>query len=379
MSPTIPWASPLAQYRAYRAPIQSAINRVLDSGTYILGEEVESFERAFADYCSGRHAIGVASGTDALILALKALGIGPKDEVITVSHTAVATVAAVLACGAVPVLVDVDPKYYTIDPEQIESAITTRSKAVIAVHLYGQAANMDAIAGIARQRRLRLIEDCAQAAGGRYRNRRLGSIGEVSCFSFYPTKNLGAIGDGGLVLCSEAETAQRVRRLRQYGWNEARETSEPGLNSRLDPLQAAILNAKLPHLDAQNSRRAKVATLYSERLTGLPLSLPIARPDSDHAYHLYVLRCEQRDHLRAHLASDGIGTAVHYPNPVHRQPGYAERVVVSARGLPVTEELAGQITSLPIYPEMTDDDVDRVIRSIRAFYWGKDANRSSNG
>jgi dTDP-4-amino-4,6-dideoxygalactose transaminase len=368
MNSAIPWASPLAQYRAHQAPIQSAINRVLDSGTYILGAEVESFERTFAEFCGGSYAVGVASGTDALILALKALDIGPGDEVITVSHTAVATVAAILACGATPVLVDVDPTYYTIDPARLEDAITSRCKAIIAVHLYGQAADVGAIVEIAGQRRLAVVEDCAQAVGGSYRGRRLGSIGNIGCFSFYPTKNLGAIGDGGLILTSDTKLAERVRRLRQYGWDETRETHETGLNSRLDPLQAAILQAKLPHLDADNSRRAILASLYNKALAGLPLGLPAARADSSHVYHLYVVRCEDRDRLKAHLAADGIGTAVHYPTPVHRQHGYAERLVVPTQGLPVTEELAGQILSLPIYPGLSDEDVERVAQSIRRNY-----------
>ncbi len=226
MSSVIPWASPLAQYRAHQAPIQSAIDRVLDSGTYILGAEVEAFESAFAEYCGGGHAVGVASGTDALILALKALGIGPGDEVITVSHTAVATVAAILAVGATPVLVDVDEVYLTLDPAALDRAATPRSKAVIAVHLYGQAADLDPILSFARERKLALIEDCAQACGGRYRGRRLGSIGDIGCFSFYPTKNLGAIGDGGMVLTREPKIAERVRRLRQYGWDDGRQTRE---------------------------------------------------------------------------------------------------------------------------------------------------------
>jgi len=364
----IPWASPLAQYRAHQEPIRSAINRVLDSGIYILGEEVESFERAFAEYCGGSHAVGVASGTDALILALKTLDIGPGDEVITVSHTAVATVAAILACGATPVLVDVDPTYYTIDPTRIEDAITSRCKAIIVVHLYGQAADVEAIVEIARRRRLAVIEDCAQAAGGRFRGRRLGSIGDVGCFSFYPTKNLGAIGDGGLILTSDANIAARVRRLRQYGWDEARETHDAGLNSRLDALQAAILQAKLPHLDHDNSRRAMLAGLYNNGLAGLPLELPATQRDGSHVYHLFVVRCRDRDRLKTHLAADGIGTAVHYPTPVHCQHGYAERVVIPPQGLPVTEELAGQILSLPIYPGLGDDDVARVARSIRQYY-----------
>jgi len=365
---SIPWASPLAQYRAHQAPIQNAINRVLDSGTYILGAEVESFECAFANFCGGDHAVGVASGTDALILALKALGIGPGDEVITVSHTAVATVAAILATGATPVLADIDEIAMTIDPAAIDAAVTPRSKAVIAVHLYGQAANLDAILECARRHRLAVVEDCAQAAGGRYRGRRLGSIGDIGCFSFYPTKNLGAIGDGGMVLTCDAKIASLVRRLRQYGWDDARETHEAGLNSRLDPLQAAILHAKLPHLDADNARRAAIARRYDRGLIGLPLAMPKARADSEHVYHLYVVTSAQRDDLMAYLSERRIGCAVHYPLPVHRQNGYAERAVLPRSGLPVTDRLCRQILSLPMYPELSDVDVDRVIAAVRGFF-----------
>ncbi len=368
MIASIPWASPLAQYRAHGDSIRAAIARVLDSGNYILGEEVESFERAFADYCLGGHAVGVASGTDALALVLKALGIGPGDEVITVSHTAVATVAAILATGAVPVLIDVDEAKMTLDATAIDAAVTPHTKALIAVHLYGRAADLDAILAATRRHGHALIEDCAQAAGGRYRGRRLGSIGDVGCFSFYPTKNLGAIGDGGLVLTSDAKIAARVRRLRQYGWDDARETHEAGLNSRLDALQAAILNAKLPYLDADNARRIAIARRYAHGLADLPLALPPACAEGGHVYHLYVVACEQRDRLRAHLAADGIGTAVHYPVPVHRQCGYSERVIVPADGLPVTENLAARILTLPIYPGLSDAAVDRVAESIRRYY-----------
>ena len=360
----IPLAAPVAQYRAHAEAIHAAIGRVLESGQYILGGEVAAFEQAFAEYCGGGHAVGVASGTDALILALKALGIGPEDEVITVSHTAVATVAAVLACGATPVLVDVDPIYYTIDAARIEEAITSRSKAIIAVHLYGQAADMDAIAEIARRRGLRLVEDCAQAAGGRYRNRRLGSLGDVGCFSFYPTKNLGAIGDGGLVLSADAKIAARVRRLRQYGWDDNRETHEAGINSRLDPIQAAILRAKLPHLDADNKRRAAIADRYDAAFAHSPLAVPVARREATHVYHLYVVRCDDRDSLREHVGADRIGSAAHYPLPVHCQRGYAEKVVVPKSGLPVTTALADRVLSLPIYPELSDAEVDRVVASV---------------
>ncbi len=368
MSSVIPWASPLAQYRAYQAPIQNAINRVLDSGAYILGAEVEAFESAFAEFCGGGHGVGVASGTDALILALKSLGIGPGDEVITVSHTAVATVAAILAANAKPVLVDVDEDYLTLDSAALDRAATSRSKAVIAVHLYGQAADLDPILSFARKRKLALIEDCAQACGGRYRGKLLGSIGDVGCFSFYPTKNLGAIGDGGIVLTHEPKIAERLRRLRQYGWDDGRQTREPGLNSRLDPLQAAILSAKLPYLDADNARRGSVARRYERGLHGLPLATPKERADTQHAYHLYVVACLQRDALMAYLAEHQIGCAVHYPTPVHRQHGYADRVILPPGGLPMTERICQQILSLPIYPELSDSDVDHVIAAVRSFF-----------
>ena len=368
MSSVIPWASPLAQYRAHQAPIQSAIDRVLNSGTYILGAEVEAFESAFAEYCGGGHGVGVGSGTDALILALKALGIGPGDEVITVSHTAVATVAAILVVGATPVLVDVDEVYLTLDPAALDRAATSRSKAVIAVHLYGQAADLDPILRFARERKLALIEDCAQACGGCYRGSRLGSIGDVGCFSFYPTKNLGAIGDGGIVLAHEPKIAERLRRLRQFGWDDGRQTREPGLNSRLDPLQAAILRAKLPHLDEDNARRGSIARRYERGLRGLPLATPKERADVQHVYHLYVVASAQRDVLMAYLAEHQIGCAIHYPVPVHRQRGYAERVNVPSGGLPVTELACQQILSLPLYPELSDADVDSVIASIRGFF-----------
>jgi dTDP-4-amino-4,6-dideoxygalactose transaminase len=367
MNSFIPWASPHAQYRAHQQHIQAAMTRVLDSGTYILGEEVASFERAFAGFCGVEHGIGVASGTDALILALRALGIGPGDEVITVSHTAVATAAAILACGATPVLVDIDRACYTIDPALIEPAVTPRTKAVVPVHLYGQAADMDAIALIARRHGLRIVEDCAQATGAHYHGRRLGSIGDIACFSFYPTKNLGAIGDAGMVITNDAELAVRVRRLRQYGWDEARKTHENGVSSRLDPLQAAILAAKLPHLDPDNARRMTIAARYDRSLAGLPLTLPAMKEKGGHVFHLYVVRCEDRNRLMAHLAADKIGSAVHYSAPVHLQAGYAERSIVPKNGLPVTAEIVDKILSLPIYPELTDAQADRVVASLRRY------------
>jgi dTDP-4-amino-4,6-dideoxygalactose transaminase len=364
----IPWASPAAQYRAHKNVIDDAITRVLDSGDYVLGSEVESFERAFADYCGVAHAVGIGSGTDALILAVRSLGIGPGDEVITVSHTALATVAAIIATGAMPVLVDVDAESYTINPTRIEEAVGSRTKAIVAVHLYGQPADLDAIAAIAKRHRLRLIEDCAQATGACYRNRRVGSIGDLACFSFYPTKNLGAIGDGGMVTTADAALASRVRRLHQYGWNEKRETDDVGVNSRLDSLQAAILGAKLPYLEADNARRAAIAARYGEGLCGLPLVVPASREGCTHVYHLYVIACDERAALMEHLGRNGIGCGIHYPLPVHFQKGYAERARVAEGGLKVTDQLARRILSLPIYPELGNAEVERVIAAIRDFY-----------
>lgn len=366
--PSIPWASPGARYRKNRELIQAAVTRVLEGGDYILGREVQLFEQAFAAYCGVDHAVGVGSGTDALILALRAIGVGAGDEVITVSHTAVATVAAVLATSATPVLVDVDPASYTMESTRIDKAITSRSKAIVVVHLYGQSADMNAISEIGRRHGLRIVEDCAQAVGARYRGRMVGGLGDIACFSFYPTKNLGAIGDGGIVVTRSSELSSRVRRLRQYGWDESRNTHEVGVNSRLDTLQASILRATLPHLDAENVRRAAIARRYNEGLAGLPLTSPAARLEDSHVYHLYVVRCDERDRLQKHLEADQIGSAVHYPVPVHWQPGYAERIVVAEGGLSVTESLSGQILSLPIYPELSDSEVDRVVASVRRYF-----------
>jgi dTDP-4-amino-4,6-dideoxygalactose transaminase len=280
----------------------------------------------------------------------------------------VATAAAILAVGATPVLVDIDPIHYTIDAALIQSAVTPHTKAILAVHLYGQPADMEAIGALARRAGLRVIEDCAQAAGGSDRGRRVGSFGDVACFSFYPTKNLGAIGDGGAVVTGDAELAARIRRLRQYGWDESRKTREVGLNSRLDPLQAAILRVKLPRLDADNARRQAIARRYGDGLAGSPLTLPSVRKGASHAFHLYVVACDNREELMAHLQRDRISTAVHYAEPVHRQSGYAASVKTPQAGWPATERTVGRILTLPLYPELSDEQVDRVIASIRRFY-----------
>jgi dTDP-4-amino-4,6-dideoxygalactose transaminase len=364
----IPLASPLAQYRAHAPAIDAALRRVAASGHYVLGPEVSAFEQAFAAYCGVPHAVGAGSGTDALTLALGAFGIGAGDEVITVAHTALATVAAIVDAGATPVLIDVDRRSRTMDAARLEAAITPRTKAVIPVHLYGQPAAMDDIVAIARRRDLKIIEDCAQAVGARYRGARVGGIGDAGCFSFYPTKNLGALGDGGMVVTADADVAARLRRGRQYGWDEQRRAGQTGVNSRLDPIQAAILAAKLPSLDADNARRRAIAAHYGKGLAGLPLTAPSARAEDEPVFHLYVIECASPPVLMKHLDERGIGAAVHYPIPAHRQSGYAPHVVVPRDGLPVTEHLAGHVLSLPIYPELADGDVDRVIAAMRAFF-----------
>jgi dTDP-4-amino-4,6-dideoxygalactose transaminase len=362
----IPWASPQAQFRAHESAIRAAIDRVLAGNAYIQGPEVTGFEQAFARYLGASHAVGVASGTDALILTLRGMGIGAGDEVVTVAHTAVATVSAVLASGATPVLVDVEPDFYTIDPARIEAAITPKTKAIITVHLYGQAADLDAILPIAKKHGLKLIEDCAQATGAMYHGRRVGSIGDAGCFSFYPTKNLGGIGDGGAIATGETELAARIRRLAQYGWDESRKTRGIGVNSRLDPLQAAILAVKLPHLDADNARRAAIAARYSAGLGNLNLTVPATRPDTRHVYHLFVIATDNRDALMAALGKAGVGSALHYYPAVDKQDGYVERVTLPAGGLPVTTRLSQRIVSLPMYPELSAADADVVIAAVRA-------------
>ena len=360
----IPWADPRAGYKSRQDEIRAAIDRVLERGQYILGPEVEAFETAFADYCGVPHAVGVNTGTDALVLALRAFDIGPGDEVITVSHTALATLAAILATGATPVLVDVDPDHWTLDPAALEGAISLRTRAIVPVHLYGLPADMDPILEVASARGVLVIEDCAQAAGADYKDRRVGGLGDAGCFSFYPTKNLGAFGDAGAVVTRHAAVAARLRRLRQYGWDDRRDTVEPGVASRLGEIQAAILNVKLPTLDRDNAVRRAIAARYDAALATLPLLRPSVRPGSTHVYHLYVICCEPREALRARLAADQVLAGVHYPVPGHRHGGYGSRCRVAATGLAVTEALAECVLSLPMFPEMTAEQVGLVIQVL---------------
>ena len=362
----VPQANPKAAYLAHQSEIDGAIRRVLASGRYILGPEVEALEAAWARYCGVEYAAGVGSGTEALHLALKALDVGPGDEVITVSHTAVATVSAIELAGARPVLVDVHPDSYTLDPAALAAAITGCTKAIIAVHLYGQAADLQPILALARAHGIRVIEDGAQAHGALYRGQRVGGWGDLGCFSFYPTKNLGALGDGGMVVTRDAALAERIRLLREYGWRERYTSSIAGWNSRLDELQAAILRVRLQHLDEDNAHRRRWAALYGETLRQSRTVVPLEMPYGQHVYHLYVVRNPKRDELRRFLAARGIQTAIHYPVPIHLQPAY-RRLGQPPGSLPVTERLAGEILSLPMFPELTQEQVEFVAQSILEF------------
>lgn len=365
---SIPQAAPLAAYRASRARIDRAVARVLASGRYVLGPEVEAFEREFAAYIGCRHAVGTGSGTDALVLALRALGLPPGTLVATVSHTAVATVAAIELAGLTPLLLDIDPATFTLAPEALEGAFGSgrRIGAVIVVHLYGQAADLDAIVPLARRHGATLIEDCAQSHGAMLGGRRLGSIGDVACFSFYPTKNLGAVGDGGVVLTSDNNLAVRLRELREYGWRERYVSAVPGMNTRLDPIQAAVLCVKLPGLDRANARRAAIAGRYDRGLAKSGLVLPMRRTGATHVFHQYVVRTPRRDALRAALDRAGVGTAIHYPVPVHLQPAYRGRVALDPGGLGESERAVREVLSLPMFPELGAADVARVVAAVKA-------------
>jgi dTDP-3-amino-3,4,6-trideoxy-alpha-D-glucose transaminase len=362
----IPAVNLQAQYLAIRPEIDSAIARVLASGQFILGAEVSAFEREFAEYCGVAHAVGVDSGTNAIQLALRACGIGPGDEVITVSQTAVATVAAIELTGARPVLVDIDPSRYTLDPARLPSALTTRTRAILPVHLYGCPADLEPILDFAHAQHLFVIEDCAQAHGAQYHGKPVGGWGHLAAFSFYPTKNLGAYGDGGAVLTNDPALAEQVCLLRQYGWRANRLSAQKGLNARLDELQAAILRVKLRHLETWNERRRELAALYRTLLADTSLVLPIELPATRQVYHQFVIRHRERETLRTYLAEHGIHAQVHYPVPIHLQPAYSN-LGLPPGSLPVTETVSDEILSLPIYPEIGIDDVKKVCRVLMQF------------
>lgn len=358
--------NPLLQYISHKTEIDEAISRVLEKGWYILGEEVKAFEEEFAQYIGVSYGVGVSSGTEALHLALVACGIGSSDEVITVSHTAVATVAAIELAGATPALVDIEPDFYTLDPCRLEEAITAKTKAIIAVHLYGHPADLEPILWIARKYGVWVIEDCAQAHGATYRGRRVGSWGDMACFSFYPTKNLGALGDGGMVVTNDATLAKEARLLRQYGWTECHVSHKAGWNTRLSEIQAAVLRTQLKYLDKDNKTRCKLAKVYEAGLSQTKLILPMCRRESSHVYHLYVVRLRRRDELQAYLKRRDVSALVHYPVPVHLQPAYRGRLP-GADSLPETERAAREVLSLPMYPRLDESEVQTVIEAVLNF------------
>jgi dTDP-4-amino-4,6-dideoxygalactose transaminase len=365
MELSVPFGDLKRQHEALRPELEAAAARVLASGWYILGPEVRAFEAAFAAACGVAHCVSVGNGTEALYLALAALGVGPGDEVITVANAAVYEPLTILHTGARPVFVDVDERSYNLDPARLEAAITPRTRAIMPVHLYGRMAEMDAIMAVAGRYDLPVVEDCAQAHGAALGGRRAGAIGRCGCFSFYPTKNLGALGDGGAVVTDDGALADRLRRLRQYGWERKYYSTEPGgINSRLDELQAALLAVKLPHLPAWNTRRRQIAARYDALLAGCGLTLPDPGPVGAHVYHLYVVRHPERDRLQAALRERGIATDIHYPLPAHLQPIYAGKFA-AAGSLPITERLAREVLSLPMFPELSDTEVKAIAAAVR--------------
>jgi dTDP-4-amino-4,6-dideoxygalactose transaminase len=362
---TVPFLDLKVPYLELKEELDAAYKRVMESGWYILGEEVACFEREFAAYCGVRHCVGVGNGLDALHLILRAMEIGPGDEVIVPANTYIATWLAVSYAGATPVPVEPDERTWNIAPGRIEEKITDRTRAILAVHLYGQTAEMGLIAELARRYGLKVIEDAAQAHGAICQGRRAGSLGDAAGFSFYPGKNLGAVGDGGGVTTDDDELADRVRVLRNYGSRKKYFNEDKGFNSRLDELQAAVLRVKLPHLDEWNRRREVVAQKFSEGLAGLGLGLPTVAEGCSSAWHLYVVRSARRDALQAALAERGIGTLIHYPVPPHRQQAYAELGYGSGR-FPLTERLADEVLSLPMGPHLPDDHIEYLITSLHA-------------
>ena len=359
--PIVPFVDLPRQYASIEHELQQALRLVFARGDFVLGSALEQFETAFASYCGSKHAVGVANGGDAIELALRAFGIGPGDEVITAANTFIATVLAIMATGARPILADIDPETYTIDPEALSAAISPRTRALIPVHLYGQPADLTAVQTIATRHQLIVIEDAAQAHGARFNGARVGSFGQAGTFSFYPSKNLGAYGDGGMIVTNDDRVAERLRLLRNYGQERKYVHTISGRNSRLDSLQAATLNVKLPHLDEWNRARRRHAAAYGERLIGV--HVPVSRDVSEHVYHLYVIELDRRDAVRQTLKSRGIHTGIHYPVPTHLQTACTS--LGYRRGqFPLTEAAAGRILSLPMYPELTDAQIDYVAAAI---------------
>ena len=356
------------QYLNIKGEIDTAIQEVLESTQFILGGEVKDLEERIAAYCECRFGVGVGSGTDALRLSLAAIGLGPGDEVITTPFTFVATANTISHTGARPVFVDIEPRTFNLEPDDVERAITERTKAIVAVHLYGQSCEMDRIMEIASRHEVLVVEDCAQAIGARYRNKPTGTFGVAGCLSFFPSKNLGAYGDGGMVVTNDAHFAETIDVLRRQGGKKKYFHEVLGFNSRLDALQAAILKVKLGYLDEWNKGRREVAHRYNELLADLPVVVPYEAPDCFHVYHQYTIRAKDRTGLAAHLKQAGISTNVYYPVPLHQQPLYAECASLS---LPNSETAAAEVLSLPIFPELTESDQSFIAENIKSFFDGK--------
>jgi dTDP-4-amino-4,6-dideoxygalactose transaminase len=359
----IPFLDLNAQYETIRGELDAAVLRVLGSNQFILGDEVAAFEREFAAYCGVRHAVGVNSGTSALHLALLAAGVGPGDEVITTPMTFVATVAAILYAGATPVLVDIDPLTGNMDPDRIEEAITTRTKAVLPVHLHGCMADLDPILSLADAHRLIVIEDAAQAHGAEYKGRRAGSIGDIGCFSFYPGKNLGACGEAGAIVTNDSSLAEAIRMLRDWGQASKYRHLVKGYNYRMEGIQGAVLRVKLAHIEAWTQARRRHAERYDALLSGCGIGRPASMPDSKHVYHVYAVRLRDRDAAQQQLRRAGVATSIHYPVPVHLQPAYADLGHRSG-DFPHAERFAAETLSLPMFPELTGEQIQRVYTSL---------------
>jgi len=361
---SVPFLDLRAQYMSIKPEMDEAIQQVINDCSFVGGKHVTEFESKFADFCGAKHCIGVGNGTDALYLTLRAFGVGSGDEVITTAHTFIATAEAISLTGAQPVFVDIREDTMLMDPDVVEAALTPRTRAIIPVHLYGQPCEMKQILDIARRHNLKVIEDAAQAHGARWQGHRVGSLGDAACFSFYPSKNLGAYGDGGAVVSQDEDLVQRVRMLANHGRQEKYTHEIEGVNSRLDGFQAAILRAKLAHLDKWNEQRRAHANCYRQQLSNLPLVLPNDNAETKAVYHLFVIRTKRRDEVQCYLKARGIETGIHYPIPLHLQPaywhlGYAEG------DFPLTEQAAREVLSLPMYPELSNEQISQISKAIR--------------
>ena len=364
----IAFSDPSASYQAHKKDIDEAIQRVLDSGWFVLGKEVENFEKEFtAFHGEDFNAVGVANGTDAISLCIRGLGLENGDEVITTSHTAVATIAGIEQAGCTPVFADIDPITRCIDPKSVRERVGSSTRAIMPVHIYGQPAEMNTILEIAQTHNLAVIEDCSQAHGAEIDGQKVGTFADIAAYSCYPTKNLGGTGDGGVILCRSKEFAEKIKSLRQYGWNEARESIIPGFNSRLDELQAAILRVKLLHLLDDNAKRRSIALRYNAAFKGLPITLPVLAETQLHAMHLYVIECDRRNELMEYLRFLQIGASLHYPLAVHQHAAYAHRIR-GCHSLPVTDQFYQKNLTLPMYPELTDDSIELIISAVRGFF-----------